>query len=145
MRQTLPVYSIFSQFVTRQILYTLYMNTPFPFFLNTNPLICDFSHTLLYFHALLSVGTHGFFWLLGLFIFSFAIIHIAKLVLIGWNHQEHEKSKADQDKSTTTHSPEKEENKAPADNPQEPIYYIVERKTKRAKSSYGEPKQIRFK
>ena len=27
----------------------------------------------------------------------------------------------------------------------EPIYYIVERKTKRAKASYGEPKQINFK
>ena len=38
-----------------------------------------------------------------------------------------------------------EEKKAPAERPQEPIYYIVERKTRRAKPSYGEPKEIRFK
>ena len=38
-----------------------------------------------------------------------------------------------------------EEKKAPPEKQAEPIYYIVERKTRRAKPAYGEPKQINFK
>ena len=49
-----------------------------------------------------------------------------------------------QNKKPQNPEPKKEEKKAPAETPQEPIYYIVERK-RRTKSSYGEPKRINFK
>lgn len=86
---------------------------------------------------LLTVGIDGFFHLLFLLIFCFVGTHLILLARIGWLHQTKQETKVNDE-------PENAENKAPA-KPQEPIYYIVERKTKRAKSSYGEPKQFRFK
>ena len=83
------------------------------------------------------MGIHGFFYLLFLLIFCFVGTHIILLARIGWLHQIKKDDKPQDEPKNT-------ENKAPAQ-PQEPIYYIVERKTKRAKSSYGEPKQFRFK
>lgn len=73
--------------------------------------------------------------LLGLCFFG---IHLVILARYGWIYS--------QNVSDAQEEPKKEEvKKAPAEKPQEPIYYIVERKTRRAKSTYGEPKQIDFK
>lgn len=85
---------------------------------------------------LLPLSTQGFLWLILLFSLCFLGVHILKLTLLGADTLH-----------TATPPPkeeEKQEKKAPATS-QEPIYYIVERKTRRAKSSYKEPKEIRFK
>ena len=86
---------------------------------------------------LLSLPVKGLIWLLLLFAVCFVGIHLVILARLGWEYQ----------KSATTpnlEKPKEEEKKAPAEKP-EPIYYIVERKTKRAKPNYGPPKQINFK
>ena len=100
---------------------------------------------------LLSSATRGGFWLIFLFILSFALIHIAKLAEQGWslkkNASKNEKSPkkdATNPKSASSQSTKNNE-KAPANTPQEPIYYIVERKRKHGKNHYSEPKEIRFK
>ena len=84
-------------------------------------------------NLLLSIFPIGAFSLLVLFGVCFLLIHIVKLIKIGWLAQK-------------KNAPEqKEEEKTPApSSAQEPVYYIVERK-RRTKSSYGEPKRIRFK
>ena len=140
MRQTILFYSIFSQFVTIQILYTESMNNIL--FFPADIILANLSPTTNT-NNLLSVGTIGFIWLLILFLFSFVFIHIIKLAQIGWKYQE--RTSPTKPENPPNEKREEKENKALADTPQEPIYYIVERKTKRAKPSYGEPKQIRFK
>lgn len=77
----------------------------------------------------------GAFCLIFLFSFCFVCVHILKCAKIGFF----------QSRKTPDAPPKKEEKeKAPAP-PQEPIYYIVEKKRTRAKPKYGEPKEIRFK
>ena len=92
---------------------------------------------------LLSPALTGFFSLLGLFLFSFLFVHGAKLILFGWLYQQNNVQKPPE----PTKPPEKkepvEEKQAPA--AQEPVYYIVERKKRRAKSTYSDPKEFRFK
>ena len=89
----------------------------------------------IYHNLLLIAPIRGLLCTLLLFSVCFFCAHVIKLAKLGW---------------TSSHSPpqekkeDEEEKKAPAKE-QEPVYYIVERKTKRAKSSYGEPKEIRFK
>ena len=81
----------------------------------------------------------GFFALLFLFAFCFFGVHILRYAKIGWELQE--KPSAEPPKTE-----EKPEEKAPASPPsQEPVYYIVEKKQRRAKPRYSEPKEIRFK
>ena len=75
----------------------------------------------------------GLLFTLLLFLVCLLGVHIIMLARIGWETQ-HKK---------TEEPPNPEEKKPPTE--REPIYYIVERKTKRAKASYGEPKQINFK
>ena len=75
----------------------------------------------------------GFLFTLLLFLVCFVSVHTLLLARVGW---EYNRKKA-------TPPPKEEEKTAPVE--KEPIYYIVERKTKRAKASYGEPKQINFK
>jgi hypothetical protein len=88
---------------------------------------------------LISLPLQGFLWILFLFVFSFFCVHLVKLALLG----------AESLRKTPPEPlkpPEKtEEKKAPAPQAQEPVYYIVEKKTRRPKSSYSEPKQIKFK
>ena len=85
---------------------------------------------------LFSSSTKGFLWILFLFGFCFFGVHLCKLALAGIEIY----------RNRAPSSPEKvEEKKTPTAQPQEPIYYIVERKTRRAKPSYGEPKEIHFK
>ena len=89
-------------------------------------------------HSLLTVNAvGGAFCILFLFALCFVCVHLFKYAEIGWKHR---KKPAE-----PPPLPEKtEKEKAPAP-PQEPIYYIVERKKRRAKSSYSEPKEIHFK
>ena len=68
-----------------------------------------------------------------LFVICFVGVNTIMLARIGWETQH---KKPDE--------PPKEEEKKPPQE-REPIYYIVARKTKRAKTSYGEPKHINFK
>ena len=84
---------------------------------------------------LLSLPAQGFLWILFLFAFSFFCVILIRLALLGANANR---------ETPPEHTDKKEEKKAPAQ-PQEPIYYIVEKKTRRPKSSYSEPKQINFK
>lgn len=93
-------------------------------------------NTYFYQNLLLVSPIVGFVWIARLFGFCFLAVHILKLARIGWEAPKTQPSAPPKEEK-------KEENKAPAS--QEPIYYIVERKTRRAKSSYKEPKEIRFK
>ena len=70
----------------------------------------------------------GIFGLLFLFFLSFFAVHLLILIKRGL-------------KPTPPPVPPKEQ---PKEKPPEPVYYIVEKKKKRPKSSYGEPKEFRF-
>ena len=96
--------------------------------------------TLLLFYQtnlLLPRGVVGIFWSILLFALCFFGVHIAKLARLGQLYRTKKTEKP-------TPPPAEPEKKAPAPT-QEPVYYIVERKKKRAKAQYGEPKEIRFK
>ena len=95
-------------------------------------------------NALLSVALRGLIWLIVLFLFCFFGVHLTILAIIGWKHQQTDSKKHD-DKNNGATENKNAENKAPTPTAQEPIYYIVERKRKPAKSNFGTPKQIRFK
>ena len=89
---------------------------------------------------LITLPAHGFLWLIFLFILCFLCVHLTKLALHGAEIIRKTPPQAPPEKKEE----KQEEKKAPA-SPQEPVYYIVEKKTRRPKSSYSEPKQIRFK
>lgn len=92
-------------------------------------------------NLLLSAFPLGFISLIVMFLLCFGGVHIIKLAKLGWDSRNHEKPK-----NTPVSKPaDSIKEKAPASQPQEPVYYIVERKKKRPKTSYGEPKEIRFK
>lgn len=79
-------------------------------------------------------------WFLFLFVFCFFGVHVAKLARLGQAYRSSRKKASSVEEKPT---PPKE--KAPAPQAQEPVYYIVERKQRRSKANYGEPKEIRFK
>lgn len=86
---------------------------------------------------LLSTPVLGMLWTIILFLICFIGTHVAILAQVGWDVQrQNNKPKAEE---------KTEEKKATPEKQAEPIYYIVERKTRRAKPTYGEPKQINFK
>ena len=96
-------------------------------------------YTVLMTTSILSVSPFiGFLWLGALFIVCFIVIHVARLARLGRRYQKLQNAQPAPPKE-----PPKE--KTPPEHKQEePIYYIVERK-KRVKSTFTEPKQIRFK
>lgn len=106
-------------------------------------------------NSLLASPVGGIFWLLALFIICFFGVHIARLAHIGWIHRESQKNSSDpsrrhdppkppEPKQSNTKQPEsKPPESRPA--PPEPVYYIVERKRRRPKANYSEPKEIKFK
>ena len=85
---------------------------------------------------LLALPVKGFLWFLLIFALCFVGVHVLQLARVGWEYKKEKIKKPPAE-------PPKEEKKAPA--VQEPVYYIVERKTRRAKSAYTEPKRIQFK
>ena len=121
MRQILSFYPRFLQFMTTKILYTFPMKT------------------LSYLLAL-SLPIKGLLFFVLLFALCLIGVHILQLAKLGWFTLHNEKLPP-----KPTPPPPKQEKQAPAKPPQEPVYYIVERKTRRPKTSYGEPKQINFK
>ena len=109
-------------------------------------------YTVLMKNAILSATPlWGAFWLLMLFIFSFALVHIARLARLGLRYREQQNKQNDaptaENKTETTSQPKSndKEKQAPTQTAQEPIYYIVERKAKDKNGRYGKPKQIHFK
>lgn len=76
----------------------------------------------------LSVQGTGAAFCVGLLLACFILVHIVKLARIGYRAR----------KKLPPAEPKPEE-------PREAVYYIVERKKKRAKAEYSEPKRIHFK
>ena len=93
-----------------------------------------FNCTLLLF----STPFKGLLFLTLLFLVCLIGVHVVQLTKLGW---EYKIKRATENESAEK---QKEEKKPPTQDAGEPVYYIVERKTRRVKSSYGEPKQIRF-
>lgn len=87
-------------------------------------------------YLLISTPIKGFLWCILLFLLCLAGVHIARLAQLGWASQKQKKE--------PVKTPPPPEKKAPTEKPQEPIYYIVERKSRKAKPAYGEPKPIQF-
>lgn len=79
--------------------------------------------------SLLSVQSQGFLWCLFLLIICVIVVHGVKLAMIGYRTL---------GKKLPPEPPKKPE-KAP-----EPVYFLVERKKKRSKAEYSEPRQINF-
>ncbi len=74
-----------------------------------------------------------------LFIVCFLGVHIVKLARRGYE----ETLKVKKGEQPQQSAPEQE--KKPVQKTPEPVYYIVEKKKKRPKSSYSDPKEFRFK
>ena len=74
----------------------------------------------------LSVQAQGLLWCLFLALICTAIVHGVKLAIIGYR------------------SMNKKEEPKKAEPAPEPVYYLVEKKKKRSKAEYSEPKQISF-
>ena len=89
-------------------------------------------------NLLISLPAKGCIWCFALFVFFFFSAHIIKLAKEGWQAR-HTKTDDNADEKTDT----KKETPAPSVSPQ-PIYYIVEKKRRRPKQDYGEPKSIKF-
>ncbi len=79
---------------------------------------------------LLSVQGLGFLYTACLFLFCLAVVHLVKLARIGYRTLGKKLP------------PEKPKRQKPE---KEPVYFIVERKKKRSKPEYTEPKRISFK
>ncbi len=78
--------------------------------------------------SLLSIQSHGFLWCLLIAVICTIIVHSVKLVMTGYRLS----------KKLPPEPPQKPEKKP------EPVYFLVERKKKRAKTEYDEPKKISF-
>lgn len=79
---------------------------------------------------LLSVQTEGGLWTVLIFLLCLILVHACKLARIGYRSL---------GKKLPPHRPPKEEPK------EEPVYFLVERKKKRSKPEYTEPKRFSFK
>ncbi len=78
---------------------------------------------------LLSAQSQGFFWCVTIFLLLFSIVHAAKLARLGYR--------------TLFKKLPPEPPKIP-EKQTEPVYFLVERKKKRPKKEYSEPKEISF-
>ena len=92
-------------------------------------------------NTLLSASWQGFGGILLLFALCFLGVHLTKLV-VGDRQFPREKS-AKTNSEPIEKAPETKKDDKPSQS--EPIYYIVEKKRRRSKPSYGEPKEFRFK
>ena len=88
--------------------------------------------TISFIQLLLSRPLQGMLWCILLLFLCFFGVCSVDLIQLGWKY-----------KTQSTPPPENE--KAPAETPQEPIYYIVEKKKRHTKTDYGEPKPFDFK
>ena len=101
-------------------------------------LLLSQNHLLSPIPILLAPALQGFGGSILLFALCFLGVHIAKFTVRGWRIY---------DGTTASKPPEKpsEPKTETKQTPPEPIYYIVEKKRRRSKASYGDPKEIRFK
>lgn len=76
-----------------------------------------------------TIQTQGALWCILLFLLCLIVVHAAKLAYLGWRAL---------GKKLPPEPPKAPEKKA------EPVYFLVERKKKRPKTQYSEPKQINF-
>lgn len=81
---------------------------------------------------ILSIQAQGALYSAILFVICAVIVHAFRLARIGYRSM---KKKPGEKKSSAAETHEKAE----------PVYYIVERKKKRPKSDYSDPKRITFK
>ena len=94
-------------------------------------------------NLLIALGFQGLLWTFLLILLCFGGVYVVGLARLGWEYKtEQAKTPAPPPKSIEK---TKEEKKAPAEKSQEPIYYIVEKKKRRPKTDYGEPKPFQFK
>ncbi len=105
-------------------------------------------HTLFFLklHSLLlSLSVKGLFWSIILFAACFIGVHVAKLARWGMEYSKTpKKTEPEKKQPPTQKEQEKTDEKQAPTQPSEPIYYIVERKQRRSKPKYSEPKEIRF-
>ena len=95
---------------------------------------------------LFSTGARGALFLILAFCLCFFCVHVAVLAERGWKNSALPKPKKRVKKEKPPQKAEKTTEKPPEpQSPPEPVYFIVERKKKRAKNSYSAPKEIRFK
>ena len=85
----------------------------------------------------------GIFWLCFLFAFCFLFVHTARLAKIGREFQK-QTIKKEREQEQLKQSEPTEKQTPPPQTQREPVYYIVEKK-RRAKTSFSDPKEIRFK
>ncbi len=83
----------------------------------------------------MSIQTLGAIYTVILLGVCFLIIHALRLAAVGYRAMR----KRDSDKGRRNASPSETEEKG------EPVYYIVERKKKRLKTEYSDPKRFTFK
>lgn len=95
-------------------------------------------NTLSLHNLLISLGVQGLLWTLLLLALCFGGVYVASLARLGWEYKTERENAALEEGA-------KKEKSAPAEKPQEPIYYIVEKKKRRPKNGYGTPKPIQFK
>jgi hypothetical protein len=89
---------------------------------------------------ILTSALSGGIWVILLFAFCFALIHIVKLAMIGYGAYKRAQKKDDEE----TPSPTAERNSPPP--APSPIYYLVEKKRVKRKpeQQFEEPKKINF-
>ena len=89
---------------------------------------------------ILSVPGQGLIYTVIIFLFCVIAVHGVLLAKIGYKSL-HKKIPPEKPKEEKTKSPQKPK---PEKDP-EPVYFIVEKKKKRAKSEYSAPREIKFK
>ena len=100
-------------------------------------------------NTLLTTPLFGGFLLLILFACCFLLVHFILLIKIGWKY--HTENAVQNAKKQPIEKNEKPSEKPRENTPQatpnapQPVYYIVEKKRKKTKSYYSEPKEFRFK
>ncbi len=80
---------------------------------------------------LLSIQAFGILYTVILFLLCLFIVHAVRLAVIGYK--------------SVKNKPAEKKPAAAQEQQGEPVYYIVERKKKRPKSEYSDPKRIQFK
>ena len=89
-------------------------------------------------YLLLSSQFLGGVCLVLVFTLCFFAVHLVKLAKFGWTYRKELREEP-------ANETEKKQEKPTPEPVREPIYYIVERKRRQAKSAYSKPKEIRFK
>ena len=91
-------------------------------------------------NTILAPCLQGFGGTLLLFALCFLGVHVAKIAVRGFILYDGANRETEKANSAITQPKTEQKPSTP-----EPIYYIVEKKRRRSKSSYGAPKEIRFK